>query len=50
MPDWLRAARNAGVSADFFRIERKPADPSPFERPGATGSKAIDTRQLDLFA
>jgi hypothetical protein len=43
MPDWLRAAKHAGVSADFFRIEQKPAQPT-----GATGK--TDPRQLDLFA
>lgn len=25
MPDWLRAAQNAGVDPDFFRITRKRA-------------------------
>lgn len=41
MPDWLRAAKNAGVNPDFFRIE-------PTAKETATGSK-IDHRQLDLF-
>lgn len=41
MPDWLRAAKNAGVSPDFFRIEPTP-------QPAAGGSKG-DPRQLDLF-
>ncbi|MGF6267409.1 H-NS histone family protein [Paraburkholderia sp. JPY432] len=44
MPDWLRAASNAGVSPDFFRIESKPA-PQPM-----VGTENIDPRQPDLFA
>jgi DNA-binding protein H-NS len=28
MPDWLRAAKNAGVDPAFFRIEPKP-EPTP---------------------
>ncbi|APA90392.1 H-NS histone family protein (plasmid) [Paraburkholderia sprentiae WSM5005] len=43
MPDWLRAARNAGVNPDFFRIEARPA-PHPAAQTGE-----IDPRQLDLF-
>ncbi|ADG20966.1 H-NS family nucleoid-associated regulatory protein [Paraburkholderia atlantica] len=43
MPDWLRAARNAGVSPEFFRIEPKPA-PKPM-----VGTAETDPRQLDLF-
>jgi DNA-binding protein H-NS len=39
MPDWLRAARNAGVSPDFFRIEP----------PAIAASENTDPRQLDLF-
>lgn len=31
MPDWMRAAKNAGVSAEFFRIDSKPAAPAPFD-------------------
>jgi len=43
MPDWLRAARNAGVSPEFFRIEPKQA-------PQAMAATAeTDPRQLDLF-
>lgn len=37
MPDWLKAARNAGVDPDFFRIESTVDSPH--------GS----TRQDDLF-
>lgn len=33
MPDWLRAAKNAGVDPAFFRIESKP-EPTP-KRSGA---------------
>ena len=40
MPTWLRAAKNAGVNPDFFRIESEPP---------TTGSRKIDPRQLDLF-
>ncbi|MEX3790852.1 hypothetical protein [Paraburkholderia sp. BR14374] len=43
MPDWLRAARNAGVSPDFFRIEPKPA-PAP-----VVATAETDPRQPDLF-
>lgn len=41
MPDWLRAAKNAGVNPDFFHIEPK--------RQEAAASRKIDPRQLDLF-
>jgi hypothetical protein len=41
MPTWLRAAQNAGVSPDFFRIESAQS-PLP-------GEFASDSRQLDLF-
>ncbi|RDV00789.1 H-NS family nucleoid-associated regulatory protein [Trinickia dinghuensis] len=41
MPDWLRAAKNAGVSPDFFRIEAEP-------QIAGAGSKA-SPRQLDLL-
>lgn len=41
MPDWLRAAKNAGVNPDFFRID-------PTRQDAAVSSK-IDPRQLDLF-
>jgi hypothetical protein len=41
MPTWLRAAQNAGVSPDFFRI-------GPAESP-LPGKFAGDSRQLDLF-
>lgn len=42
MPDWLRAAKNAGVHPDFFRIE-----PAPL---GTTDSSKTDPRQLELFS
>ncbi len=42
-PQWLRAARNAGVDPGFFRIT------APAEPPSEDGKK-IDPRQLDLFA
>jgi DNA-binding protein H-NS len=45
MPDWLRAAKYAGVNPDFFRIENAPASAPP--KPAA-GARA-DLRQLDLF-
>lgn len=41
MPTWLRAAQNAGVNPDFFRI-----DPTT---QATTQSSTIDPRQLDLF-
>ncbi|GLU33860.1 hypothetical protein Busp01_37020 [Trinickia caryophylli] len=41
MPDWLLAAKHAGVSPDFFRIE------SPQQ--GAGAGRNVDARQLDLF-
>ncbi|HJP60329.1 MAG TPA: H-NS family nucleoid-associated regulatory protein [Gemmatimonadaceae bacterium] len=41
MPTWLRAAKNAGVSPDFFRIDRAPSATSE--------DGEIDPRQLDLF-
>lgn len=41
MPTWLRAAQNAGVNPDFFRIN--PASHSEADR------RKIDPRQLDLF-
>lgn len=41
MPDWLTAARDAGVNPDFFRI-------SPVVQPSAKRHGA-DARQIDLF-
>lgn len=41
MPTWLRAAKNAGVSPDFFRID--------ITSHVTAGSKKVDPRQLDLF-
>lgn len=49
MPDWLRAAKNAGVSEDFFRIETKRELIAPFERTDVDRPQT-DPRQLDLFA
>jgi len=43
MPDWLRAAGNAGVDPDFFRIEKKP-EPEP--EPKRTSTRYV---QADLF-
>jgi DNA-binding protein H-NS len=43
MPDWLNAARHAGVSPDFFRLERHDADYH-----GNTTHRPED-RQFDLF-
>ncbi|AUT66281.1 H-NS family nucleoid-associated regulatory protein [Paraburkholderia terrae] len=48
MPDWLLAARNAGVNPDFFRIETAPDVITPSEIQSAT-TQLIDRRQLDLF-
>lgn len=48
VPDWLRAAKNAGVNSDFFRIEKKPEIMKPGEMRGAPEQKS-DRRQLDLF-
>jgi DNA-binding protein H-NS len=48
MPDWLHAAKHAGVSPDFFRIERE-SPPAAVEKLEATNPKA-DSHQLDLFA
>jgi DNA-binding protein H-NS len=42
MPDWLTAAKHAGVDPDFFRIEEKPK-----EEPQRKGDVAY--RQADLF-
>lgn len=42
MPTWLRAASNAGVDPDFFRITPKPEE--------ATVTANKDPRQLDFFA
>lgn len=41
MPSWLKAASNAGVSPEFFRISAT-AEPSG-------GHPEADRRQLDLF-
>jgi DNA-binding protein H-NS len=42
MPDWLAAAKHAGVDPDFFRIEEKPMDKQK-HRPNAV------YRQAGLF-
>jgi DNA-binding protein H-NS len=39
-PNWLTAARNAGVSPEFFRISAATA---------STNDLLVDPRQLDLF-
>lgn len=41
MPSWLKAARNAGVDPDFFRISAASEPPA--------GTPEVDRRQLDLF-
>jgi hypothetical protein len=46
-PHWLRAAQNAGVDPDFFRIE--PVRTRNSASASVDGQK-IDPRQLDLFA
>lgn len=47
MPDWLRAAKNAGVSPDFFRIGAPSQVPKPASE-AASRNAASDQR--DLFA
>jgi DNA-binding protein H-NS len=42
MPDWLAAARHAGVDPDFFRIESSPA---PQSQPQTSSPRS----QTDLF-
>ncbi|AUT64883.1 H-NS family nucleoid-associated regulatory protein [Paraburkholderia terrae] len=44
MPDWLRAAKHAGVDPAFFRIERSSTPERQRQMPGT------DVRQLDLFS
>ena len=44
MPDWLHAAKHAGVNPDFFRIDR---DESNREEVGSRQTKA---QQFDLFS
>lgn len=48
MPDWLRAAKHAGVSPDFFRIELRQSPEHAMPQSPVMGGKA-DFRQLDLF-
>lgn len=48
MPDWLLAAKNAGVSPDFFRIDVAPPPRTPVGKPSAA-TQLVDPRQLDLF-
>ncbi|OYD60465.1 UNVERIFIED_ORG: H-NS histone family protein [Burkholderia sp. CF145] len=49
MPDWLVAAKNAGVSPEFFRIETKSSAPTPIAARPIAAQVATDPRQLDLF-
>ncbi|WP_408521462.1 hypothetical protein [Paraburkholderia sediminicola] len=42
MPDWLAAAKHAGVDPDFFRIEEKPKEAPQRKRDAIY-------RQADLF-
>src|SRR6516164_7776746 len=45
-PRWLRAAQNAGVDPDFFRIAPVPAaTPTSADR----ANKKTDPRNVDLF-
>ncbi|MGF6768581.1 DNA-binding protein H-NS [Paraburkholderia sp. GAS199] len=46
-PHWLRAAQNAGVDPDFFRIAspQPPRSADPM-----VNDTIVDPRQLDLFA
>ena len=44
-PHWLRAAQNAGVDPDFFRIAPRT---SPHDRVSQSAEKR-DPRQMDLF-
>ncbi|AUT76718.1 H-NS family nucleoid-associated regulatory protein [Paraburkholderia hospita] len=48
MPDWLVAAKNAGVNPDFFRIETRVETARPIENQSAI-TRSVDSRQLDLF-
>lgn len=48
-PDWLRAANNAGVNTDFFRIERRLPPAAQATSAAVTPCPAKDPRQLDLF-
>jgi len=49
MPDWLLAAKNAGVNPDFFRIETVPKAPTPIATQPIASQTTVDPRQLDLF-
>lgn len=42
MPDWLLAAKHAGLNPEFFRIEAAPEEPA--------GRAELDLRQMDLLA
>ncbi len=49
MPDWLLAAKNAGVSPEFFRIETTSNAPTPIATQTTQAQAIVDPRQLDLF-
>lgn len=49
-PGWLHAAENAGVSADFFRIEKSPTTVAVRVGKATAGGLEVDPRQLDLFS
>ncbi|MPW21764.1 conserved hypothetical protein [Paraburkholderia piptadeniae] len=49
MPDWLLAAKNAGVSPEFFRIETRPSASTPIATQPTVAQATVDPRQLDLF-
>jgi DNA-binding protein H-NS len=48
MPDWMRAAKNAGVNPDFFLTEAQPASSSKSKDHSSPASKH-ESRQFDLF-
>jgi DNA-binding protein H-NS len=45
MPEWLQAAKHAGVDPDFFRIEDKRA-----AQGASTQEQGAAPHQMDLFA
>jgi DNA-binding protein H-NS len=47
MPDWMLAAKNAGVDPEFFRVEVKSDVPKANDRNSSV--VAVDPHQFDLF-
>lgn len=47
-PDWMRAAKNAGVNPDFFRVEQKQATLN--EMASKSRRAKPDSGQFDLFS